>query len=181
MPGLAATLIIASTVGMLSPTAHLQLSAVSTDSSGHVVVGAIASNDSAESVEFCGRWGFEVVFVPNHEGEQKISAYMALEEEKRLKAEAVGENYFSRCGPQFTPTIFDIGGLSTSENWIKLAPGEAYSDTIDFVVEKVWYEQWPGAIEVRYRMDLCEGASSESGGISANGLGGGVVTTILVP
>jgi hypothetical protein len=175
------TLIIVAAAGAFAPTGPVVLKIVSNDSSGHVVVIATASNETAEPVEFCGRWGFEVEFDPNDEGEQKILAHMAHEEQRRLSAEANGKEYFSRCGPRFTPTIFDIGGLSTNENWIKLAPGESYSDTIDFVVKKDWYEQWPGSIEVRNRLDLCESSGSEHIGIPANGSGGSVIAVIPVP
>ncbi len=181
MPVLVATLIFASAAGALAPSGPLVLSTVSNDSSGHIVVVATALNNSDEVVEFCGRWGFEVLFVPNHEGERKISAYEAREKQRRLTAEARGEKYFSKCLPRFVPAVFDISGFYDSENWVKLAPGEAYSDTVDFVVDKDWYERWPGAIEVRYRLDLCESTTTEAGGIPANGLGGSVVATIQVP
>lgn len=181
MPISAVTLILASAIGAFAPNGPLELSTVLTDSSGHVVVVAIASNNTDGSVEFCGRWGFEVSFVPNQEGERKIAAYRAREEKRRLRAEADGEKYLSRCSPRLTPIVFDISGFEAGENWIKLAPGEAYSDTLGFFVEKEWYERWPGTIEVRYRLDLCEGTDAETVRIPANGLGGSVVATMQVP
>jgi hypothetical protein len=174
-------LISSGEVALLQESLTLNLEAKASRSSGLLYVVASAVNTTSEPVEFCGRWGYEVKYVPNSEGEEKLAAYKARQEHDQLEAEENGKVYTPKCGPQLDPVIFDIGGIGPENYEVEIFPGEVFSDTVKFQVNFEFYEDWPGEIEVRYGLDLCEDKSSTSNGVPRNGLGGKLVTSFSVP
>lgn len=167
------------------PAESLQLSARCTHTGGAVVVVATATNIAEEVLEFCGLWRAKLEFVPNEEGRKLIAAYNESMAEQRAKAEASGNLYFREDTPRFAPTYIDVSGVAVDgiaqRPVVRLMPGEILVRTIEFQLDKSWYEQWPGSLEVQCTLDLCGGLADDQLSVPHNGLGGGVVVSIPLP
>lgn len=159
----------------------LMLSIESSRTSGFVTVVASATNHSQGPVEFCGRWGYEVNFIPSPECEENLAVFKEHQEKEKSAAEKKGETHYGKCGPHLDPRVYDIRGFVAGENLIKMRPGESYTDSVSFHVPFDWYKDWPGSIEVKYRLDLCEEQVSGQARIPGNGRGGALVAVIHVP
>ena len=166
-----ALLVVLSASACIGADEPLELQLVVSRSLDVLQITASATNKSSSDTTFCGRWGFEVVYVPDAETAVRIARRDSI----------ANTATYDRWEGVRAPLVFDIGGLNGAEHWVTLAPHAAYSDTLAFPLSADSYRDWPGTLEVRYRLDLCEPEKTLGDIIPPNGMGGALIARIPVP
>ena len=182
---IAALLVLLSSASTAATVDSLSLHLDAVVVRGVARIVASASNCSADTVKFCGRWSSIVGFVPTAEYAARMEEESNGERRRQEEAAAAGRQYYSRGNERCIPPVFDIGNLvAGAERWVTIAPSESFSDTLVFGVGTdsvgagtLDERNLTGWMEVRYRLDLCDEAASRDSvtAIPENGAGGELV------